>query len=75
MRALGGCLVAIGVSLGILVNTAGPEHNSTLIGLTLALVLPAEGTNSFCMWRVGAPYLTPLLFVVFTLVGAGLALF
>ncbi|MBV9038983.1 MAG: hypothetical protein JO182_31145 [Acidobacteriaceae bacterium] len=74
LRALGGCLVAIGLSLGILVSTTGRECNSTLMWLVLTLVLPAEGTNAFCMWRVGAPFFIPLLFVVLALIGAGLAL-
>jgi hypothetical protein len=41
--------------------------------LILILVLPAEGINAFCMYRVGSPFYIPLTFVLLTVAGVGLA--
>jgi hypothetical protein len=73
LRALGGALVAIGLTVGAM--AAGlrfQDQRSTLI-LILLLVLPAEGINSLCMYRVGSPYLFPMAFALLTVVGAILA--
>lgn len=74
LRALGGCLIAIGTAVGVLANTVGVRHDSYAMRLILILVLPSEGMNAFGMYRVGSPFLVPLLFILLTLVGVALAL-
>jgi uncharacterized protein YjeT (DUF2065 family) len=73
LRALGGALMAIGLAVAFLVvcDTSQP-HRLNLI-LVLLLVVPSEGINSFCMYRVGSPYYIPLAFVLLTVVGVLLA--
>jgi hypothetical protein len=74
LRALGGSLVAIGVTLGFLAASPSAltyRHNLVLV---LLLVLPSEGINSFCMRRVGSPFYIPLAFALLTLLGVLLAL-
>jgi hypothetical protein len=39
----------------------------------LVLVVPAEGLNAFCMYRVGSPFYIPLAFILLTLLGVTLA--
>ena len=73
LRALGGCLVAIGATVGMVVNTVDLRQDHRAIGLILMLVLPAEGLNAFGMRRAGSPYLIPAFFIFLTLAGAGLA--
>lgn len=72
LRALGGSLVAIGLTAAILAASAPTPTHRTLI-LLLVLVLPSEGINSFCMRRVGSPFNIPLAFALLTLLGVFLA--
>ncbi len=74
LRALGGCLVAIGTAVGVIANIASVEHDSYAMGLVLILVLPSEGLNALGMYRVGSPFFVPLLFILLTLVSVALAL-
>jgi hypothetical protein len=74
LRALGACLVAIGVAVGVLATTMARQHNAHAIALILTLVLPSEGMNAIGMHRVGSPYVVPLFFVLLTVFGAALAL-
>lgn len=69
LRALGGALVAVGAAMALLVNGMGPQNRPRTLAAVLLLVLPAEGTNSFCMYRVGSPFYVPLSFVLLTVVG------
>jgi hypothetical protein len=74
LRALGGCLVAIGAAVGILAATMDRQHSARAIALILTLVLPSEGMNAFGMRRAGSPYGVPLFFILLTICGAALAL-
>lgn len=73
LRALGGSLAAIGLSVSFIVLTASPLLTRTQVGLILLLVLPAEGVNALGMYRVGSPWQFPLAFALLTLIGAALA--
>ena len=70
LRALGGCLVAIGASVGAVIATMDLKHDPRAMALILTLVLPAEGLNAMGMRRVGSPYAVPVLFILLTLTGA-----
>ena len=69
LRALGGSLVAVGAAVALLVYGVTPESRSRTLVLILLLVLPAEGINSFSMYRVGSPFQIPLGFTLLTLLG------
>lgn len=73
LRALGGALAAIGLGMMLQVATSGEPVNSHTLVLILLLVVPAEGVNAFCMFRVGSPGYIPLAFVLLTCIGAVLA--
>ena len=73
LRALGGALVAVGIAMFTLVATSGAHVQAGTLVLILILVLPAEGINAFCMYRVGSPFYIPLTFVLLTVAGVGLA--
>ena len=73
LRALGGALVAVGVAMFTLVATSGAQVQPVTLVLILILVLPAEGINALCMYRVGSPFYIPLTFVLLTVAGVGLA--
>jgi hypothetical protein len=72
LRALGGCLLAIGATALVLV------HGPILRGerwACLALVMlvgVSEGINSYQMAQFGSPFYAPLTFVGLMLVGVGL---
>jgi len=72
LRALGGCLVAAGITVAALVNGSGFRDQGSTAGLVLLLVLPSEGINAFAMYRAGSPFLIPLAFVAITLIGVAL---
>src|SRR5438045_185227 len=71
LRALGACLVAIGAAVAIL---AGCAHDVRAIAAILTLLVLSESVNAVGMHRVGSPYVIPLLFILLTVVGAGVAL-
>jgi hypothetical protein len=73
LRALGGSLMAVGVTVALLVSRLESENRSSTLALILVLVLPAEGMNSFSMYRAGSPFLIPLAFIVLTIGGVVLA--
>lgn len=71
LRALGGCLLAIGITAVLIVN--GPLKRGERwapCGLLILIGL-SEGINASQMWRFGSPYYVPLAFVALT--AAGLA--
>ena len=73
LRALGGSLVAVGATVAALVNTSTPETLHRNLLLTLLLVIPSEGINSFTMRKVGSPFFIPLAFLLLTILGVILA--
>jgi hypothetical protein len=73
LRALGGALTAVGLTFFIVIATSGANVRPLTLMLVLLLVLPSEGMNAFCMYRVGSPFQFPLAFVLLTLLGVLLA--
>jgi len=73
LRALGGALVAIGLTVGAMLAGFGVQDRRSTLILVLLLVLPAEGINSAFMYRVGSPFYIPLGFAILTLLGVLLA--
>ncbi len=71
LRALGGALIAIGVTVAMLVFHAGVANRRWTVVTVLVLVLPSEAINSFGMRRVGSPFWFPLIAIGVTLLGAG----
>ncbi len=72
LRALGGCLLAIGATALVLVH--GPIRRGERWAM-LALVMlvgVSEGINASQMIRFGSPFYAPLTFVGIMLVGVGL---
>lgn len=72
LRALGGSLIAIGISVAWLVIVSGPNPDPSALLLVLLLVLPAELMNSVCMFRVGSAFYFPLAFALITVFGVAL---
>ena len=72
LRALGGCLLAIGVTALVLVH--GPVRRGERWALPALVVLVgvSEGINSYQMARFGSPFYAPLTYVGIMLVGVGL---
>ena len=73
LRALGGSLVAVGVTVAILVGGSSIQDRPRTLLLVMLLVLPSEGINCLSMHRVGSPFLIPLAFILPTLLGVLLA--
>jgi uncharacterized protein YjeT (DUF2065 family) len=73
LRALGGALVAVGAGVAVLVDGPGSRDGHPVLLLVLLLVLPSEGVNAVCMFRVGSAYFVPLGFVLLTVLGVVLA--
>jgi hypothetical protein len=72
LRALGGCLLAIGATALVLVH--GPVRRGegwALLALVM-LVGVSEGINASQMIRFGSPFYAPLTFVGLMLAGVGL---
>jgi hypothetical protein len=72
LRALGGCLLAIGATALVLVQ--GPiRRGERWALLTLVMLVGvSEGINSYQMARFEAPFYAPLTYVGIMLVGVGL---
>ena len=72
LRALGGCLLAIGATALVLVQ--GPIRRSERWALLTLVMLVgvSEGINSYQMARFGAPFYAPLTYMGIMLVGVGL---
>ena len=69
LRALGGCLVAIGISASLIINGPLKRGERWASWALLILIGLSEGINASQMWRFGSPYYWPLLFVALTVVG------
>jgi hypothetical protein len=69
LRALGGCLLAIGITALLMIN--GPVRwGERWAAWTLVILIGlSEGINASQMWRFGSPYYAPLAFVAMTAVG------
>lgn len=73
LRALGGSLIAIGVTVTTLVSLCGRPLPHFILIVILILVVPAEGLNALSMYRVRSPYQFPLAFALLTLIGVSLS--
>jgi hypothetical protein len=69
LRALGGCLLAIGITGLFLVNGPIKRGERWASWALLILVGVSEGINASQMWRFGSPYYFPLAFLALTVVG------
>jgi len=69
LRALGGCLLTIGVTALVIIN--GPlKRGERWARWTLLLLIGlSEGINASQMWRFGSPYYFPLGFIALTVIG------
>lgn len=69
LRALGGCLLAIGITGLLLINGPIKRGEKWAFWALLILIGVSEGINASQMWRFGSPYYFPLMFVLLTVVG------
>jgi hypothetical protein len=69
LRALGGCLLAIGLAALLIVNGPLKRGERWAAWALLLLIGVSEGINASQMWRFGSPYYGPLSFVVLTALG------
>src|SRR5205807_914894 len=69
LRALGGCLFAVGLTALLLINGPLKRGERWAFRGLLILVGVSEGINATQMWRFGAPYYWPLAFVALTVIG------
>jgi hypothetical protein len=72
LRALGGCLLAIGATALVLVHGPIRRGERWAEAALVMLVGVSEGINSVQMARFGSPFYAPLTFVGLMLVGVGL---
>jgi hypothetical protein len=72
LRALGGCLLAIGATALVLVHGPIRRGERWACPALVMLIGVSEGINSFQMARFGAPWYAPLTYVVIMLIGVGL---
>src|SRR3954454_1191616 len=72
LRALGGCLLAIGATALVLVHVPIWRGERWAVLALVMLVGVSEGINSYQMARFGAPFYAPLTYVGIMLVGVGL---
>ena len=69
LRALGGCLLAIGITSFLIINGPLRRGESWASWALLTLIGISEGINASQMWRFGSPYYAPLAFVALTILG------
>ena len=69
LRALGGCLLAIGITALLIINGPVRRGERWAAWTLLILIGLSEGINASQMWRFGSPYYAPLAFVALTVVG------
>ena len=72
LRALGGCLVAIGITAFLIINGPLKRGEKWASWTLLILIGVSETINASQMWRFGSPYYGPLAFVALTVVGLAL---
>jgi hypothetical protein len=68
-RALGGCLLAIGLGCLIIINCPVKRGERWASWTVFLLIGLSEGINASQMWRFGSPYYFPLAFVFLTVIG------
>jgi hypothetical protein len=69
LRALGGCLLAIGITALLIINGPLKRGERWASWALLILIGISEGINASQMLRFGSPYYWPLGFVGMTIVG------
>src|SRR5688572_14598091 len=69
LRALGGCLLAIGITALLIINGPLKRGETWASWALLILIGVAEGINASQMWRFGSPYYAPLAFIALTAAG------
>jgi hypothetical protein len=69
LRALGGCLVAIGLTALLIINGPLLREEPWARWALLILIGVSEGINASQMWRFGSPYYIPLAFIALTVTG------
>ena len=69
LRALGGCLLAIGITALLIINGPLKRGERWASWALLILICISEGINASQMWTFGSPYYFPLAFVALTVVG------
>jgi hypothetical protein len=69
LRALGGCLLAIGITGLVIINGPLKRGERWASRALLILIGLSEGINASQMWRFGSPYYFPIAFVALTIVG------
>ena len=69
LRALGGCLLAIGITALVIINGPLKRGERWASWALLILIGLSEGINASQMWRFGSPYYWPLAFVALTVAG------
>ena len=69
LRALGGCLLAIGITALLIINGPLKRGERWAAWALLILICISEGINASQMWRFGSPYYVPLAFAALTVVG------
>jgi hypothetical protein len=74
LRALGGCLLAIGATALVLVHGPVRRGERWALPALVLLVGVAEGVNASQMIRFGSPFYAPLTYVGVMLLGVGLIL-
>ena len=69
LRALGGCLLAIGITALLIINGPLKRGETWASWALLILIGVSEGINASQMWRFGSPYYGPLAVVALTILG------
>ena len=69
LRALGGCLLAIGITALLIINGPLKRGQRWASWALLILIGLSEVINASQMWRFGSPYYWPLAFVALTVAG------
>ena len=69
LRALGGCLLAVGITALFFINGPLKRGEKWASWALLILIGISEGINASQMWRFGSPYYGPLAFVSLTVAG------
>lgn len=69
LRALGGALVAVGITALFIINGPLKRGETWACWALVILIGLSEGINASQMWRFGSPYYFPLAFVALTVFG------
>ena len=73
LRSIGGCLLAIGITVLVLTNVPIRRGDAWARITVVAMVGLAEGNNSYRMFAFGSPWYGPLSFVLLAAAGSLLA--